>query len=200
MFQAIINFFKRLFSKKVTASHTMPTPEASEPSTPTPIGNDGSEVSANGNIRVGKIRAINDEERQMVVGAFIIVRDVIGSKFFEEETLKFKFDPDLVRGLTNQQILDLYRNTIMTANIEMFYGSFMENKVWKTNAYEANEEGFIRINRYFINNSVDVGSTILHELGHAPLGFTHPNLEQNSVSYGMNRIYTIVTNKLGLSN
>lgn len=200
MFRSILNFFKRLFSKKVIVPQPRIETESPESSTDAPASTDGSGVTGKCEIEVGKIRAMNEDERQMVVGAFIIVRDVVTSKYFEEEVLKFKFDPKLVRGLTNKQILDLYRNTKMTANIQMFTGSFMENKVWGTNAYEANEEGFIRINRYFINTSLDVGSTILHELGHNPLEFTHPRLEQNSVSYGMNQIYTIVTKKLGYSN
>lgn len=200
MFQSILNFFKRIFGIKTKVTpQPQSIPETSESFPDAPAPADGSEVPANGNIFVGKIRAADDEERQMVTGAFIIVRDVIASKFFEEEVLKFKFDPDLVRGFTNKQILDLYRTTNMTAHIEMFNGSFMENRVWGTNAYEANEEGFIRINRFFISTSLDVGSTILHELGHNPLGFTHPRLEQNSVSYGMNQIYTTVTKKLGFT-
>lgn len=199
MFQAILKFFRKLFGYKNV--ETVPaTPEAPEPSSSTPVHDDSSGVSDFGELLVGRIRAANDNERQMVVGGFILARDVIYSKEFKEEVLKFKFNKNLTRGLTNLQIYDLYTKTKMTVDIQMFTGSFSENRIWKTEAYERNSEGFISLNRHFLFTSKAVGSAILHELGHNPFNFTHPNLEQDSVSYGLNKIFNIVIEQLGLDD
>jgi hypothetical protein len=187
MFGAIVRFFKRLFGSKNKIEIYEPVilPEPVEAELPKLI--------------IGTIRSKDENERQMVVGGFVNARDVLYSHEFKEEVLKFKFDPRLTNGHTNQEILDLFTKYSMVVSIEMFTGNFYQNRVSKTQGYEKNEEGFIRANRYFVNTSYSIGSLILHELAHSIYNFSHPNLEQDSVPYGLNRIYEIVAARLKIS-
>ena len=196
----MFGFLKRWFSKSSSVV-VVPAPIKSDVETPAknPLGPDVS-TSGISNIRCGEIRAIDDDEKISIIAGFALAQAIVKSKEYEEAVLNFSFDQNLVRGLTNDQILSLYQNTIMSVNIEMFTGSYYENHFSKTDAYERNAEGFIRINRYFITTPLEICSAIFHELGHNPLGFTHPKLEQNSVSYGMNQIVESVYPKLKLFN
>lgn len=201
--RAIYRFFKNLYSRIFHRSEgqPMPPPETvpSEPETIPPDESSSSDETDHPELEIGDIRGtISQEEYNMVVDGFILAREIIYSKEFREEVLQYKFNPRLTNGMNNGQILDLYTSKSMAVKIEMFTGSWWENHRWGTVAYEANAEGYIRLNRYFVTKPLHVTSTILHELAHG-FGFTHPKLEKDSVSYGMNEICNIVAKRLGLS-
>lgn len=198
MFQAIVNFFKRLFSKKqIPASHTMPTTETPEPSPSTPVQSDDSGVPANGNVQVGDIIALNETERQMCVGAIVLVRDILASKFFKEEVLAAKFSN--TNGMTNEEIYQKYVTSKLVVSIHMFYGSYYQNHITHTMGYDTPDDEYVNANRFFVQDSVTLASLIMHELAHA-LGWSHPKTEQDSIPYLMNRIAESVMKKLGLSD
>ena len=67
---------------------------------------------------------------------------------------------------------------------KVFNGSFKENHLWHTVAYEGTGAQ-IRLNRYFLGDSKAIGATYVHErLGHG-LGFQHEGVKSKSVPYGL---------------
>lgn len=198
MFQRIINFFKRIFSRKKVIAPQPSTPETPEPLPSPPGQNNGSEVPANGLVQVGDIIAINEEERQMCIGAIVHVRDIIASPFFKEEVLSSKFTS--TDGMTNEEIYKKYTDSKLTVNVHMFYGSYYQNHISHTVGYDTPEDDYVNANRYYVQDSATLASLIMHELAHA-LGFHHINKnEDTSVPYMMNKISESVMKKMGISN
>lgn len=184
--KTLINFFKRLFGIRSVAVELPKHPDV------TPL--ESSPVES-GSVTPGIIRTMSEAERLAVMMGFYIANKVIKSSEFETEVLKYKFSD--TGGKTNHEILEAYRNINAKINVELFTGNFYQNRISKTNAYELNAEGFIRINRHFVYTPLLIASCLMHELGHNPLGFSHPGLSQTSVNYGMNEILERVAKGLG---
>lgn len=199
MFQAILKFFRKLFGfNSVSVPVPVPQPEAPEPLPTTPVVSDSSGVSANGMVQIGDIISLNEQERQMCVGAIIIVRDILASAFFKEEILAASFTN--TNGMTNLQIYNKYIYSKLIVNIHMFYGSWYQNHVARTIGYDTPGDEYVNANRYFVQDSVTLASLVMHETAHA-LGWSHASsTEYTSVPYMMNKISETVMKKLGLDS
>lgn len=191
MFYKIINFFKRLFGYKVVPVESIP--DQGIPNLPTHSPEtDGSGIPS---INLGKVYGNTTKEYNIILTALVHIRDVVYSDIFRELVLSAKFTN--TNGKTNLEIYNMYANGIFVLNIAVFTGSFYQNRVTHTEGYE-NGDGYIHINRYFINDSLAYGSIMLHELAHQ-LGFSHESaIEYSSVPYGMNEIFRICAEKLNL--
>ena len=192
--RAIINFFKRIFG----FGRTTKVPVEAPTGIPEPIKNPPSDVGSGfPDISVGEVRNATDNEMKMIGKAIVFNRMVVYSPEFKEAVLAAEFTE--TNGLTNLQIWEKFTTGSIKVNIEMFTGSFTQNRIYKTVGYDLPGDDFTYINRYFVQDEITMGSLILHELSHA-LGFSHYNkYTQTSVPYTMNHIFELVARKLGLA-
>lgn len=89
------------------------------------------------------------------------------------------------KGKSWEQIVDDLRAKKWLINIDWFYGSFMQNRIWKTQGYD-NGDGYVHANRFFIYEEAEMGSLILHETLHRA-GYSHSSAgEYTSAPYTAN--------------
>ena len=188
----MFNCIKRLFSRSAPVI-LVPSPVQSTPEIiPTPVV-----VSGVHNISIVDVKDATTTEMLTVGIASHYLDRILESNEFFRAVMAFKFNQNLVNGLSNKEIYDLYTKSVVAVKLQFFTGSWRQNHISKTEGFERDEFGYIKINRYFIQDAVSLVSLVLHEVGHG-LNFTHPNLEQDSVPYGFNYIVEDVAKKLGL--
>lgn len=188
----IINWLKKLFNIG-TGSKVPQSNSSVDVPVKIPLGTDMSTPD----ITLGTITGATVNECKMIAQAVDYVRQVVSSSEFREAVIYAKFTN--TNGLSNQQIYDLFTKTKLLVNVDMFDGSWKQNHVWHTMGYEDPNDDFVHANRYFIQDALTMGSLILHELSHEPLGFHHNSAsDSSSVPYTMNRIFESVAEKLGI--
>jgi len=186
----IWNFIKKLFgfeSAKVPQIQT-DVPDSSQP----PHGNGESGIPE---INIGEIRGASNSEKKIIGDAVEYVRRVVYSNEFKDGVLQTQFTS--TNGLTNEHILEKFITKSVTVNVEMYTGSFIENRVWKTQGKDIGD-GVVYANRYFISSAFDLADLILHEVAHQ-LGFHHVSAsESTSVPYRMNQLFKLVAAQIGI--
>lgn len=146
---------------------------------------------------VGDIKGASESERKMIIQAIGYVKQVVYSPEFKSAVMGATFTS--TRGLSNIEIYNLFQTTLFVVNVDMFDGTWRQNHVWHTQGYEDPNDDYVHANRYFIQDALNMGSLILHELAHEPLMFTHSSAsEYTSVPYACNAIFSNVATKLGI--
>lgn len=88
--------------------------------------------------------------------------------------------------LTGPQIYELMSKEPLKLTVEIFSGSWKENYIWHTVAYEGTGAQ-IRLNRHFLGSPRSIAATYIHERGGHALGFSHPYGIGTGQPYGVQR-------------
>lgn len=108
---------------------------------------------------------------------------IFNLKEFKDDVLNFKYSD----GSNGIDVLNNFRKQVNVVNISFFYGSFMQNKVYKTVGLD-NGTGVVFVNRYFVDDVKTLTSLCAHEISHA-LGYSHQSAKDYySVPYTLNRL------------
>lgn len=182
----MISLFKKLFK----GSGSIVTPTTGEVTVSNPPDYSGIVTSK---VKLGKVSGAINYEPAMIEKAVYYVDRVVVSDAFRDEVLKAQFTS--TNNLNNEEIYHVLTDGIIVVNVTMFYGSFIQNKVYKTVGLD-NGSGIVFANRYFVKTAFDMGSLILHEYAHQK-GFHHESAaEKSSVPYTMNAIFSTVFPKV----
>jgi hypothetical protein len=193
MFKRIFNWFKRKLGFGAVVSipkvpTTEPTIEVAAPTNP--LGS-----VATSKVILGNVQGIIAGEYKMIAEAVELANKVLSSQEFKDEVLKTRFTS--TEGMTNADIFKKMTEQAIV-NVTMFYGSYMQNFVWKTQGYEQGD-GVVYANRYFITKAHEMASLIIHEVSHQK-GFHHVHAgEYTSVPYRMNEIFETVSEQIGIN-
>lgn len=82
------------------------------------------------------------------------------------------------------QIYEMMSKEPLGLTVEIFDGSWKENWIWHTVAYEGTGAQ-IRLNRHFLGTPRSIGATFIHERGGHALGFSHPYGVGTGQPYGV---------------
>lgn len=182
MIRRFFNFIKRLFVRT-------PAVELPEDIPPVVVGEQFK------NLILGKIKDATDQEVVMIKKAFAFLTEVYSSHFFREEILDANFTNTM--GLSNYEIFQRLTTSEITINVEMFTGTWRQNKVYHTVGYDDGDE-YVHANRYFVQDPITMMSLMAHETAHA-LGFHHDSAsEYTSVPYMLNAITEKIAKELKL--
>jgi hypothetical protein len=107
---------------------------------------------------------------------------VLASPCFKQWVLAAKYSEN--KGMTQAQIYALLSKAPMELTVEIFDGSWKENHVWHTVAYEGTGAQ-IRLNRYYLGDDTSISATEIHERGGHGNGFQHEGVKSQSVPYGL---------------
>lgn len=162
----------------ITQAGPTPSPVLEATPTPEPVANQPT-------LTLGPISGAYPSEVEMIKKGFEIAYQVLYSDCIVQEFKGEKFTE--TNGLTNDEILNKLRTTPVSVGVIMFSGSFKENYIWKTMAYEGDGTA-IRFNRHFIDTPDEVGSTYLHEIAHN-LSFKHYGNKSTSIPYRLNSLF-----------
>lgn len=144
---------------------------------------------------LGAVKGATKTELDLAHEAVHMMNKVLVSDVFRSAVLAAKFTS--TRGVSNDKIYEMYTKSEHMVNIEFFTGTWRQNNVWRTVAYD-NADEFVHVNRVFVTEWVTLASTCFHEIAHA-LGFSHKSAsEHTSVPYTMNEIFEECVEKLGL--
>jgi hypothetical protein len=143
---------------------------------------------------VGKITGATDEETSIIMQAIGKANAVLKSDCFHQHVLTANFTS--TNGLTNKEIFDVLSAKPRLANVELFDGTWKQNQVWRTIAYDQGD-GVVYVNRYFFGDVNDCASMLMHEaIGHQN-GFTHESAEEyTSIPYEMNSFFDACNGKI----
>jgi len=137
-------------------------------------------------IKIGEIVTNVDGENEMVEAGFNYAKRVFASDCFRDKVLDGTFTN--TNGLSNSQIYEVFLGSVITVNVTMFYGTRIQNYIYKTKGYDIGD-GVVYANRFFIDTPAEIGSLILHELGHQK-NFHHSSAsDYNSIPYSFNQFY-----------
>jgi hypothetical protein len=165
-----------------TTSKILPDVSINPPGSPTPSTSPGSVPVINlGNINSGGLVI------DVIQNGGKLANKMLASDCFRLALLDSHFTE--TNGLKPADIWALMIKEVLTLDVEVFYGSYAQNHFSKTMGYENdNEPGKVYANSYFIYTAYDFGDLLVHEWAHK-LGFTHYQVKETSVPYGMNSIY-----------
>lgn len=112
--------------------------------------------------------------------------ELLRSESFRRKVLDGKFTE--TNGLTNSQIYDILVARPITIGIQFFYGSRMQNYVWKTMGIDKGD-GIVYANTFYIDTPELLGSLYMHEgEGHGQ-NFHHYDIAETSVPYQFNDFF-----------
>jgi len=174
MFQKVIAFFKKLFSKSAATNTevvALPPPVTNYSPTPT--------------VTLGQVRGATDLEITMISQATKLLQGALKTAKFKELVLSTSFTE--TNNLTNEEIYEKLCANVLVVNVVMFTGSFRQNHIWRTVGLDTKGDDFVYANRYFVQDAKVLASLILHEMCHG-LGFGHYGEKSTSVPYRMNDI------------
>ena len=164
-----------------------PPIEAQASPTPTPIEvQPPTQVQAKvPQMKIKFIRGATDEEIIFIRKGIDDANKVLASDWFKVQVLKASFTE--TNGLTNGQIYNKLAERPIEVGIEMFYGSWKQNYIYKTMGYDIGD-GVVYMNRFYVDTAPVVGSLSTHEgEGHGQ-GFHHYGVFATSVPYTWNDI------------
>lgn len=181
---------KKPVTPEPTPSVTV-TPAPSETPTPVPSvsPSPGPELAYKGEmISIRKIVGASAKEVDMIKAGAKLANDMLKKPCFKQWVQAADYTED--NGLSQVQIFNLITTTPMTVDVEMYTGTWSQNHVSKTVGWEADPfDGWVHMNRYFVNSAYMVGDNLIHEdRGHS-LEFHHFNVKATSEPYGMNYAY-----------
>jgi hypothetical protein len=121
-------------------------------------------------------------EAERINEALLTANRRLASKCFKDAVLNARYTETL--GLSQAQIYGMLSQSPSRLTVELFDGSWIENHIWKTMAYDG-DGSHIRINRFFLKTDETIAGTMVHErLGHG-YGFMHKGVKRTSVPYGI---------------
>lgn len=176
------------YARPPVLEHSPPPIEIQLPS-PTPSKETTGEIKFpeyKSGIKLGKISAAQDQINSIINPGHIYADEVWRSDCLEDKIIGAKFTE--TNGLTNVQILDVVNHSAPTVGVVFFYGTYMQNYVWKTMGYE-NGDGNVYANSFYIDEPKEFGSLELHEIAHDPLGFRHDGVFATSIPYQFNNFF-----------
>jgi hypothetical protein len=148
-------------------------------------------------VEVLSVQTTVTKEVQMVEMAAIFANTVLASDCFKESLLTAELTE--TKKLTNQGVYDYLRFEPIQIHIIMFTGTTVENKVSQViGFFRTSEPSNIYQNRYFVKNTSQSASNMLHESTHV-LGFDHLGVFRTSVPYQMNTIFKKCSVYLGIA-
>lgn len=143
---------------------------------------------------LGKVVNAQPHEIAILKEAVEILNRVTGSMAFKDRVLATVFSE--MDGKSHIEIYELFALRGHTVNVKMFYGTFMQNKVWHTIAIDFENDEFVHLNRYFFGDPAAAAASMIHETAHA-VGFHHYSKPMTtSVPYRLGQIVEELGNKL----
>lgn len=161
--------------------HVPPTSQTSPSPTPAVTTSDSYDVE------LGTVKNADLKQQEQIKIAIGYMKQVLSSDCFEDRILTGEFTE--TNGLTNEQILNIVHSRVFTINFEFFYGTRMQNYVYKTMGYDIGD-GVVYMNSFYVEDAKTIMSLAMHEaLGHG-LGFSHRvrGQEYSSFPYKLNEI------------
>lgn len=159
--------------------HVPPTSQTSPSPTPAVTTSDLYDVE------LGTVKNADLKQQEQIKIAIGYMKQVLASDCFEDRILTGKFTE--TNGLTNEQILNIVHSRVFTINFEFFYGTRMQNYVYKTMGYDIGD-GVVYMNSFYVEDAKTIMSLAMHEaLGHG-LGFTDEGYKYTSFPYKLNEI------------
>ncbi len=144
-----------------------------------------SSALAGDTIIAGKITSDHQEDIAMVTAGVALANKVDSSQCFINQVLNSVYSEN--QSYTQKQISDMMQTTVVTVNIVMYDGSWIDNRWNHTIGYEdENIPNTVFSNRYFVNTVAMVADNITHEVKGHSLGFRHDYYKPTSVPYGAN--------------
>lgn len=134
-------------------------------------------------VAVANITGATDDELVMIADGVALANETMRTDCFKNEVLTASWTE--TNGLTQQQIWDLLCSGVVTVDVDMYTGSWIENHVYHTVGYE-DEPGLVHMNRYFVDSAFMVADNIIHEAEGHSQGFHHYDVKETSVPYGLN--------------
>lgn len=180
-FASIGIFFGTLFGYQYARPPVLETPTTIPAPSPSPSHDEPTHYPE---MVLDEVRNATPEQAELARKAVILGEAILKNDCFEMQILKAKFTE--TNDLTNGQIYHLYIGTKLHVKVEFFYGTFMQNYVYKTMGYDVGD-GVVYANSFYIDTPELLVSLIFHEKAH-DLGFHHYGVMDTSAPYTMNRI------------
>lgn len=167
---------------------TKPPVEVSLDATPTPFPSDTTSPITDGKpiMELGEIKGAINREDELIRDAIAYANHAMQTECFREMLLSAVLTE--TNGLDASQIYDLFTSKKVRINVTMFYGSYMQNYVYKTMGYDIGD-GVVYANRFFVQDPATLGSLIIHEAQGHGQGFHHDGKKETSVPYTLNKIF-----------
>jgi hypothetical protein len=146
-------------------------------------------------IEVEQIAGATDAEVKMIDEGVALANKMLKTACFKQWVLAANYTEN--NGLTQAQIFDLMTTKPSRVNVEIYTGTWKANHVSKTVGYENDPyDGWVHMNRYFVNSAYMVADNLIHEdRGHG-LGFHHYGAHYTSEPYGANLAYEGCSNQM----
>lgn len=175
-------------------AHAPSTPVAITPS-PSPVVSPSALPSINTpQVTVGTITGATPAEMQMIAEGVKLANDKLASECFKQWVNAAHYTE--TNGMTQAEIWALMSTHLVSADVEMYTGSYKANHVWRTIGYENDPyDGVVHMNRYFVNSAYMVADNLVHEIEGHSQGFHHYGTKATSDPYGMNYAYEGCSNQ-----
>lgn len=142
-----------------------------------------------------EIRGATNDELEMIKKGFNDANIILKSECFHQKVITGKYTED--NGQTPGQIWKHISENPIEVSAEMFYGTRMQNYVYKTMGYDIGD-GTVYMNRFYVDKPFTVMSLSTHEgEGHGQ-GYHHYGVFSTSIPYQWNDFIEACYKELGM--
>lgn len=153
----------------------LPTPSPSPTPASTPVTGPHPRLMLTGVIRA------TAQEMKRLQDAVTLGNRILAESCFRDIVINSHWSGTKIPG---PQIYEIMSKEPMGFTVEIFDGTWWENHMTKTIAYEGTGAQ-IRLNRYFLGTPRSIAATYAHERGGHALGFSHPYGAGTGQPYGV---------------
>lgn len=171
-----------------TISQASPTPSPVASSTPIPTPAPVA-LSGKPQMVLTQIKGATDAEIVQIKKGVELANAVLASDWFKTKVLAENFtetniwDSDV--ELSNEQIYNHIAEKPIQVAVQMFYGTWRQNYIYKTMGYDIGD-GVTYMNRFYVSTAPVMGSLQTHEAEGHGQGFHHYGVFATSIPYKWN--------------